>query len=83
MDAVQSIWDTRKIEFDGVQKALLDEERKRFNQIIEICKERLKWDNTHAHTEEAHRIIVLANDIKALHARRETLVKEYEQAKHS
>jgi hypothetical protein len=77
------LWDFSEIEFEGVQKALLETERRCFHRVREICVGHLNDRDAKTSYETAHQILVLANDIKAVAQRREELIKEREQKKHS
>ena len=63
----------------GLQK----EETDRFAAIAKLADNRTRWENKHAHNEDAGQIRMLAAEIVVLAARRQVLETEHEQEKHS
>ena len=74
--------DLPAIERQCVIDGLLKQETERFDQICALSIDRSKWENKHAHLEDAAKIRMLACEITALASRREYLERENEQTKH-
>ena len=74
--------DLPAIERNAVITGLLKEEVDRFAKIAKMSDDRTRWENKHAHIEDAGEIRLLAAEIVALAARRQVLETENEQEKH-
>jgi hypothetical protein len=75
--------DLPKIERECLINGLIEEETNRFAAIVKLADDRTRWENIHAHAQDAETIRILAGEISVIAERRRILEYQHEQAKHS